>query len=374
MKRILLDLIFVALLGVATYSFAQSSEASLGPDATMRTGAFADDFAVVPSLSVESLFANEEDPHDVDGAIQRNADRNADAMKWQKRDVPWQKRSGHSSVVFNRKMWIAGGRIGNTRLSDVWFSIDGTAWKQATEDAKWPARYGHAALVHGGKIWVIGGKSKGGFANDVWCSENGRDWQRVTEHAPWDARYGFAAFVKDGKMWIAGGHGRDLGGKACAYNDVWCSGDGRAWTKVVDAAPWSKRAAMAYAVHGDKMWILGGGHGNHLNDVWWSPDGKDWIEATPRAAWSTRFGHTAVSHDGRLWMLGGQRAGPRLNGVWSTADGVSWVRHNEQAEWRARSSARALSHRGNLWILGGEYDWRKGIADTWRLAWHPWRT
>ena len=287
-------------------------------------------------------------------------------MPWEKLAVPWRERSGQCSVVFDDKMWVLGGRQGNTSFNDVWCTADGKQWEQANKKADWPARYGHVALVHEGRMWVLGGKA-GKLTNDVWASDDGRKWELVSKNAPWDPRYVSAGFVKDGKMWIVGGHASPTGGKGKAYSDVWCSEDGREWTKVLDKAPWSARTSMAHAVYDDRMWILGGGSGNHLNDVWCSEDGREWIQATDEAPWPTRFGSSAIAHAGRLWMFGGQRAGPRLNDVWYTEDGKSWTQYNEHAQWRMRSSASALSHHGDLWILAGEYDYQKGIADAWRL-------
>ena len=78
-------------------------------------------------------------------------------------------RRGHTSVVFNNKMWVIGGYTGSSNLNDVWYSSDGATWTRATASASFSKRRHHTAVVFDNKMWVIGGYDNGGAnLNDVW--------------------------------------------------------------------------------------------------------------------------------------------------------------------------------------------------------------
>ncbi|MHC4600225.1 MAG: hypothetical protein ACYS47_14585 [Planctomycetota bacterium] len=75
--------------------------------------------------------------------------------------APWVARHGHSSTVFNGRMWVLGGdswAVGR-ELNDVWSTADGATWTEITPAASWSARRGHSTVVHDTKIWVIGGQA-----------------------------------------------------------------------------------------------------------------------------------------------------------------------------------------------------------------------
>jgi hypothetical protein len=48
----------------------------------------------------------------------------------------------------------------------VWRSDDGSNWTQATANASWSSRYGHTSIVFDNKIWAIGGFANS-YSNDV---------------------------------------------------------------------------------------------------------------------------------------------------------------------------------------------------------------
>ena len=90
-------------------------------------------------------------------------------------NAPWSKRSGHTGVVFDNKMWVIGGGNWSTGAycNDVWYSSDGTNWTLATASAGFSPRIFLTSLVFDNKMWVIGGRSSSGNVNDVWYSSNG---------------------------------------------------------------------------------------------------------------------------------------------------------------------------------------------------------
>ncbi len=183
--------------------------------------------------------------------------------------------------------------------------VDEFSWIEATPEAPWPSRSGHSTVVFDGKIWILGGWHNGPFLgddyelNDVWSSTDGVNWTQVTEHAAWVPRQNHKSVVFDGKIWVIGG----WQWTGPYLNDVWLTEDGMTWTRVTDHAAWSIRCDHGVAVFNDRLWVVGGGVDG--NDVWYSLDGANWTRATRHAAWSPRLWHAVTVHDGALWVLGG---------------------------------------------------------------------
>lgn len=176
----------------------------------------------------------------------------------------WSARRGHGVVVFKDRLWILGGALSSGRrdktpdkfLNDVWASADGVNWTQVTANALWNAKDGHTSLVFDDKIWVLGGK------RDVWSSADGKSWTQVTEKAEWSERIGNGGVVFDGKMWIFGG--REM-------NDVWYSSNGKNWQTAFANAPWSTRSANYSVVFNNKIWLFSGKTGradSWSGDLW----------------------------------------------------------------------------------------------------------
>ena len=98
----------------------------------------------------------------------------------------------HSSVVFGNKMWLIAGQNKSGQASDVWCSSDGVTWTQTTQDVGFTVdgnrsagRFGHSSIVFNNKIWVIAGASENSMGinyegcNDVWNSLEGSSWTQI---------------------------------------------------------------------------------------------------------------------------------------------------------------------------------------------------
>jgi hypothetical protein len=84
----------------------------------------------------------------------------------------WVDRATHTCVVYNDPMWMLGGSrtYHGYNLNDVWSSSDGLAsWTRIHQVAPWSARGGHTSVVFNDRMWVIGGFSTG-YLSDVWQS------------------------------------------------------------------------------------------------------------------------------------------------------------------------------------------------------------
>ena len=173
-------------------------------------------------------------------------------------------------------MWIFGGVLEAQEgekepcvVSDVWSSTDGRAWEYVGP-AAWPPRWGHTSVVFDGKMWVLGGQ--GGAAtpwsclNDVWCSDDGLAWTLVTACAPWCPRTQHVSVVHQGKIWVIYGNG-DHGQE----NDIWTTEDGIGWTCITDHRPWPGVLPYAAVQYQDKMWVFSSGMSFYdwdHDDVW----------------------------------------------------------------------------------------------------------
>ena len=209
-------------------------------------------------------------------------------------------------------------------------------------------------------IFVMGGNDAAGFKNDVWWSGDGKAW-RSEAQAGWLGRIAFQAVAYQGRLYVLGG--RTLR-PYIDHNDVW-SADGVTWRedKADNNAGWPARREYQAVVHNDRMYVLGGeADGARGNDVWSSADGVTWSLVTGSADWPARKRHQAVAHNGRMYVLGGSANGI-ANDVWSSADGSSW-RFEGNADWGVREYHQAVSHQGRLYILGGK-NGNNDFNDVW---------
>ena len=319
----------------------------------------------------------------------------------------WSKRYGHTSVVFNSKIWVMGGDDGSNR-NDVWSSTDGSTWTESTPPGEaskdtdgtdgsaanwWTARYDHTSVVFDSKIWVLGGYD-GGNRNDVWSSTDGSTWTESTPPGEaskdtdgtdgsaanwWTARWGHTSvvFPPDGngkKIWVMGGYD---GGER---NDVWSSPDGATWTESTppndkDGNPvvknnknwWKARSAHTSVVFdpdgaGKKIWVLGGYDGGERNDVWSSDNGQTWTRAT--SALPNRLSsHKMVEYKDRLWSLGGSSDATKVF-LSSASPATGWTAENTLPE--AIKQTQAVVFKNRIWLLGGNYD---GSTDkVWKMG------
>jgi hypothetical protein len=275
-------------------------------------------------------------------------------------------RCGHSSVVFNNKMWIIGGYDTNFVLkNDVWYSIDGIIWTEATSAAAFSTRSNHTSVVYDDKMWVIGGNGDNdNVYHDVWYSTDGVTWTRATSSAAFGSRTSHTSVVYDSKMWVIGGNS-----STTLLNDVWYSTDGITWTEATSATAFCIRHCHTSVVYNNKMWVIGGYYSSRtenkdLNDVWYSTDGVTWTAATSAVAFSARSSHTSVVYDNKICVIGGSYVGNRLNDVWYSADGVTWTEATSAAAFSTRSSHSSVIYDNKMWVIGG-YNGSARINDVW---------
>jgi len=263
----------------------------------------------------------------------------------------WSARNRHTSVTFDNKIWVLGGREDSINKNDAWYSTDGVNWTQATANAEWTVRDRHTSVVFDNKMWVMGGRGNGNtLKNDVWYSTNGVNWTQATANAEWRGRWDHASVVFDNKMWVMGGRGNG----DTLKNDVWYSTNGVNWTQATANAEWTARDRHVSVVFDNKMWVTGGTDASYYrNDVWYSTNGVSWTQATANAQWLPRFRHTSVVFDNKIWVIGGWFGDDPMADVWYSIDGVNWTQATANAGWSARYSHTSVVFDNKIWVMGG---------------------
>ncbi len=274
----------------------------------------------------------------------------------------WTGRYGHTSVVFDNKMWVLGGQDENDYRNDVWFSINGANWTQASASASWAPRYNHTSVVFDNKIWVLGGYdyNNDNELNDIWYSIDGVNWIQATDSAEWSPREGHTSLVYDNKIWVIGGFNNN----GDFLNDVWYSSDGVNWTQATGSAEWLPRYRHTSFVYDNKVWVIGGEDGTYQDDVWYSSDGVNWICATDSATWSQRLNHTSFVFDNKMWVVGGDDGYDLKNDVWYSSDGTNWVCATSSASWEPREGHTSVVFDNKMWVVGG-YGVNNLLNDVW---------
>ena len=250
-------------------------------------------------------------------------------------------------------------------------------WTRVTPSGSvpFPPRDGAGGLSFHGRMWILGGWDPGmtpSTNSEIWSSTDGVIWS-LAGIAPWEGRHAAGYAVHRDKMWIVGGDNNS----GHYQNDVWSSGDGVNWELVTNTAPWANRATHHTLVFDDKLWVMGGqevwsASGEVIyNDVYFSSDGVDWTQATPHAGWTPRGSIIgSVVFQEKMWVIGGGTYDVRRynNDVWASADGVSWEQVTASAAWDARIYHNVGVFAEKMWVLAGVTQSAAGLGgsnDVW---------
>jgi hypothetical protein len=324
------------------------------------------------------------------GSTTRNYAVTVNVAKTDPKTVSWQQLTAnagwgnyHNLVAgfFNNKFYAYGATLGfsNSITFGAYSSTDGASWSKILAaddkgDSVPHAEFSALVTNFNNKMYFLGGHRPGvGFSFDfvtsnTYSSSDGIAW---TVSAPVNAadrfsvreRIGAVAF--NNSLFVIGGNAYPFGGNTAsqgtAYNDVWSSTDGAAWTQVTAAAAFPARSNPAVFVYNNKIWVVGGKSGaTYLNDVWNSADGANWTQVTTTTAFTGRFGHSVAVYNNEIFLAGGEDADGVKGDLWVSEDaGVKWVQVKAgdvralPANFPARTYFSFFVQNNTMYIIGG---------------------
>jgi len=289
---------------------------------------------------------------------------------WQKLPSVWGGLISHSSVVFQDKIWVMGGKDKDELSTNaIWSSSDGANWVKVSTKNVWPARSSHKSVIFDNKIWVMGGiSSTDEQLNDVWSSSDGLTWTEVTDAAAWPVRADFASIVFDNKIFVMGGWSATSpqGGEFTHYNDVWSSADGKNWEQFTAEAAWGERAHFSAYTFDSKLFVAGGLASmpqREYSDIYSSADGKIWstVGELPEA----RGAGDIVSANGSLYFIDGYDNDQAYSYSFYSKDGISWSQADNALAGPIRSFHAAAFFKNKIWLIGGTDFTDDKVNDLW---------
>jgi hypothetical protein len=277
-------------------------------------------------------------------------------------------RSGHTSLVFDNKMWVIGGYDGEDYLSDVWSSEDGENWILDAEIVPWVGRANHAAVVYENKMWIFGGQvgpsGMGSMTADIWSSDDGVIWNN--EGSLPMGLSGHSVTVHNDLLWLTGG----IDEFNNYYETTWFAESDLNWSDIGTFYTWESRIDHTTLSYNDQLWLFGGYARILLTlttfrDIYYMDDFNDWYDRGGLYEDAVRQEQTALVFSSKMWLLGGtDESDTYANDVWSTSDGTNWDSETFSAEWKGRASHSSVVFDGQMWVIGG-YDGNDYLNDVW---------
>jgi len=163
---------------------------------------------------------------DVSGSDDNDAWYSSDGITWTRATAaaPFLGRFSQGSVAYNSRMWSIAGMSYNAGCGcwqydyGVWSSPNGVSWANPTPSPAFSARSALSSVVYDNKMWIIGGREySGAYKNDVLSSTDGAVWPQATASAAFPGRSNHTSVVFNNSMWVIGGSNGSF------LNDVWYS-------------------------------------------------------------------------------------------------------------------------------------------------------
>lgn len=285
--------------------------------------------------------------------------------------VPFTGRDSMGEVFFRGSMWLLGGFTPN-RSNEVWYSADGSSWQEASRPP-WIGRNLHGTISFNKRLWVMGGFGGDGQVvslNDIYSSVDGIHWTREVERADWSPRAAFGLVEFNNELYLFGGISGT--GSSDALNDVWRSDNGINWRLVSRNAQWSPRGMFGAIVFDNRLWVIAGGEYNdkyvyniktNYNDVWSSKDGSNWSLETESAAFSPRRFFATFVYRGRLFICCGFEADRQI--FESQRFGVEKARLTaDQAAFYNTERGRQYGNLNDFWCTDDGKRWSRVSLDS----------
>jgi len=238
-----------------------------------------------------------------------------------------------ASVVYNGYIYVIGGLNGGTLcLNDVQYAtinLDGTIGSWTATTSFPTARYGHTSVVYNNKIYVIGGCTNSGTLsslNDVQYAPINADgtigtWSAATSFTT--ARFSHASVVNNGYIYVIGGYGHINESQHAYCNDVQYAtinldGTIGSWNTTTEFP--TPRCNFAGVAYNGYIYILGGliSGSYRTNDMQYAPFNADgtvgaWAALTSFTTVRCSFASTVCN--GYLYISGGSSDSASLKDV-----------------------------------------------------------
>ena len=119
-------------------------------------------------------------------------------------------RHGHTSVEYNNKMYMFGGKDGNTTYYDTWeYDLTTTTWTKKALAPSSYARYEHTSIIYNGDMYVFGGYDGTNYFNNILkydiTNDTWSEYNDGTSSGTPTARYGHISVIMQNEMIIFGG-------------------------------------------------------------------------------------------------------------------------------------------------------------------------
>ena len=266
----------------------------------------------------------------------------ADGASWTQEtaQAEFGERFSQRVVTDGKQLWLIAGSDGyQSAQRDVWSSTDGRTWTQVTSTAQFSARSDEGADYLNGQLWVIGGGD-----DEVWSSTAGDAWSKHSLSAAVPGKSATAMVPFNNRLWVLGDE-----------MQLWSSADGIAWTEEAHTTPAVSSLAQMLA-RSDRLVLIAGWQyaaPNYYRQVWQSTDGKSWSLLTNAAPFSPTNLNQVVELNGTLLAFAGNDTNEMTPEVWASSDGASWTQVVANAPYGPRLGYRVVVHNNLVYVIGG---------------------
>jgi len=184
-------------------------------------------------------------------------------------DVPTSAVRGFALASDDAALFLSGGLTTSGAQSNQVWKFDGAAWNQQAASAAFPARDGHAMIKWRARLYIMGGRSGNTSLGDVWASDDdGATWAQVPTSS-FTPRADLCTVVLGDTLYALGGAGPF---------DVLRSTDGAVWsaTPSPPIEVFVTGSAHCAAIAGRIYYIAEGANTNCFAWSISSADGVDW--------------------------------------------------------------------------------------------------
>jgi hypothetical protein len=276
------------------------------------------------------------------GGVYADIWSSADGVSWAQEtaQAEFGPRFSQRVITDGKKLWLIAGNDGyQSAQRDVWSSSDGRKWTLVTSSAQFSPRFEEGAEYLNGQLWVIGGGS-----DEVWSSTAGDVWSKHSLSAAVPGASVTAMVPFKNRLWALGDE-----------TQLWTSADGIEWTEETHTTPAVSSVAQMLA-RSDRLILIAGWQysaPNYYRQVWQSTDGKNWSLLTSAAPFSATNLNQVVDLNGKLLAFAASDADGTTPEVWSSSDGASWTRVLANAPYGPRLGYRVVVHDNLVYVIGG---------------------